>query len=680
LRIITNKPDTQTFDGWVDLTAMSVTDGDTGFDVSAMVNIPFADNKAALRLVGFHADEPGYIDNVLGPSPGGTFDNTEFAKDDVNSTTVTGGRLALRVAPGDNWKFDLQAAYQKTEADGYGDVDLPENFFDGADIGKLEQLRFGDDRWQDEWYQVALGIEGSLGWADLTVAASFLNRKNQYDADATAYGAYFQYIYAGLNHYDFGGDPQSMSFENSEQDRTSLEIRLATPADSDSRWSGVIGAFYNKSDDHTHFSSNFRDLTTEGIYAFYYMNFYKHRGCTLGQDPDYPYYCAGNVYENLSTSVGYAAPSVVQWDGVYNTELEQVAIFGEATFDVTDRFSVTVGGRWFDIEQDRTVENGNLVPHLDYTTQGPEISCDGLDMFTPSGVQMTEQLCLTGPREHFKSDESGFVPKLTGTFNFTEQNMVYATYSEGFRRGGGNAARSRSIFGSAPFNEFESDLVKNYEIGTKNTFADGRFQLNITAYHMIWEDMQIEAEDPTPGVFTLGLINLAEGEINGVEAFGSWLPTEGMSISATIGYTNAELSKDDILFEGSGAEQFIIKGARLPLTPDKKASVVLDYEFNSELAGSTPSLGITYSYTGDSLASLGGISSTVVVNEVREQSAYSITNLRFGLENDSWSASLYVHNVFNEYAELYFNDRWVQTRLSVNRPRSYGITFRKNFQ
>jgi outer membrane receptor protein involved in Fe transport len=77
---------------------------------------------------------------------------------------------------------------------------------------------------------------------------------------------------------------------------------------------------------------------------------------------------------------------------------------------------------------------------------------------------------------------------------------------------------------------------------------------------------------------------------------------------------------------------------------------------------------------------LAGIASTEVLNAVRVQSAYSLTNLRFGLSADTWSASLFVNNVFNEYAELYFNDRWIQTRLTVNQPRTIGISYRKNFR
>jgi iron complex outermembrane receptor protein len=688
LRIITNKPDTEAFGGWVDLTGSSVTNGGTGYDVSAMVNIPLASNNAALRLVGFYADEAGYIDNVLTSSPGGeffpggTFDNAEFVKKDINETTVTGGRASLRFEPGDNWKIDLQASFQESESTGFGDTDLAENFHDGDDLGELEQARFANEFWNDKWYQASLNIEGSLGIGELTVAATFMNRQVRYEADSTAYMTAWQEFYPYYNIYDFGGDPHAMSFDDSDQDRLSLEVRLATPADSDSRWSGVIGAFYNKTDDHTHFSANVRQLgEAEGVYAFYYLNNYSFDECRGGDfDPNAPYYCL-SYYDNVSNSAGIAAQSVKWWDGVYNSELEQIAVFGEATIDFNDRFSLTVGGRWFDIQTDRTLENGTLVPtNQPFTEQGPEINCDPTGDVTPSGTEITDALCWTGVRNPATSDESGFVPKVTAAFNASDDHMFYATYSEGFRRGGGNAARPTSVFGREPLNQFKSDLVTNYEFGTKNTSANGRFQFNLTVYHMIWEDMQIQVEDPTPNVFTLGMVNVAEAEIDGAEAFISWLATDNFSIDASIGFNDGALSETSILFEGSDSELILEEGQPLPLVPDMKASVNLNYEFGGQLLGSTPRLTLSYNYVGDSFSSLAGIASTEVINPVRVQEAYSITNIRFGLNNKSWSATLFVNNVFDEYAKQFYNDRWIQQRLTVNQPQTVGLNFRKNFQ
>ncbi len=674
LRILTNKPDTNEFDSWVELTGMAVEHGDTGYDVSGMVNIPMANNKLALRLVGFYAEEPGYVDNVLAVSPsgvvenedgdiifpGGTFDNSEFVKDDINDTTVIGGRATLRWAPSDNWTVDVGGIYQKTDADGFGDTDLPEDGFAGASVGEWEQLRFGNDTYEDEWYQFAVTAEGSLGWGDLTIAASFMNRQASYDADSTSYLSAWQDFYPYYNIYDFGGDPQAMSFENSDQDRYSLEVRLATPADSDSRWSGVVGAFYNKSDDHTHFSANVKQYA-EGVPAFYYNNTYAF------------YY---NTY-----FFGPSAPTSKWWDGVYNTELEQVAVFGEVGFDITDWFNLTVGGRWFDIDQDRTLENGTLVATTTpFTVQGPEINCDPLPN-PPHPAVETKEKCWTGARNLAGADESGFVPKVTTTFTVTDDHMLYLTYSEGFRRGGGNAARPASVFGRPPLDTYESDLVKNYEGGFKTTWFDNRLQFNLTVYHMVWEDMQIEAEDPTEGIFTLGTINLSESEIDGVEAFVNWVPLEGLSLTANVGWNDGELSKTAVILDDN--DEVLVeleKGTQLPLVPDWKASAVADYAFNQTLFGTTPSVYLAYQYTGDSVSSLKGIQSIEVVSPVRDQPSYSIVNFRASVEGETWTATFFIDNLFDEYAKQYFNDRWIQTRLSVNQPRTYGITYRKGFK
>ena len=699
LRILTNKPDTTEFDSWIELTGMTVEHGDSGYEFNGMVNIPLASNKLALRLVGFYAEEPGYVDNIQGVNPSGpddlfgargSFDNAAFVEADINQTTVSGGRAMLRWAPSENWTFDLGGIYQKTEADGFGDTDLSEDGHAGDTIGEWEQIRFGAEVWEDEWYQFALTAEGSLGWGDLTIAASFMNRQASYAADSTAYISAWNEFYPDkviYNIYDFGGDPQAMSFDVSDQDRYSLEIRLATPADSDSRWGAVGGLFYNKSDDHTHFSANIRQLDeVDPLYPYYlanrsayYNNYIAHHYCRGGYEP-LPIGCASMIYDPTAVDAGpYVTPTVKWWDGVYNTELEQIAVFGEVNIDITDWFNLTLGGRYFDIQLDRSVENGTLVAtNTPFTVQGPEIVCDEISAPTPipgGETIKTQQLCATGPRNPATADETGFVPKITTAFNVGDDKMIYATYSEGFRRGGGNAARAASIFGRPPNDTYESDLVKNYEIGTKTTWANGRFQFNLTAYHMVWEDMQIEAEDPTPNIFTLGTVNLAEAEIDGVEAFIDWVPTDGLSLNATVGWNDGEVSEDSSF---SGID--IAKGTPLPLSPDWKTSIVADYVFNASLWGTTPSLYLAYMYTGESVNSLLGIQSIETQKPVRVQEDYSIVNFRAALQGETWTATFFIDNVTDEYAQAFFNDRWIQTRLSVNRPRTFGITYRKSFR
>ena len=96
LRVITNKPDPSGFAAWTEGQVTSVDGGGTGYDVSAMVNVPLVQDKLSLRLVGFAAEDAGFIDNVLADSQGGTFDNANVVDKDVNSAETIGGRAALR--------------------------------------------------------------------------------------------------------------------------------------------------------------------------------------------------------------------------------------------------------------------------------------------------------------------------------------------------------------------------------------------------------------------------------------------------------------------------------------------------------------------------------------------------------------------------------------------------------
>ena len=355
-----------------------------------------------------------------------------------------------------------------------------------------------------------------------------------------------------------------------------------------------------------------------------------------------------------------------------------MAIFGEIGVDFTDWFNLTVGGRWFDIDQDRTLENGTLVAtSTPFNVQGPEINCDPLPDPLPHPAVETEDKCWTGARNLAGADESDFVPKVTTTFKVTDDHLLYLTYSEGFRRGGGNAARPASVFGRPPLETYESDLVKNYEAGFKTTWLDNQLQFNLTAYRMVWEDMQIEAEDSTPGIFTLGIINLSEAEIDGVEAFVNWVPLEGLALTANVGWNDGEISEVSPV---AGTDITLEKGTPLPLVPDWKASVVADYSFSGDLWGTTPSVYLSYEYTGESVNSLAGVQSIETVNPVRTQDDYSLVNFRFALTGETWTATLWIDNLFDEYAQQYFNDRWIQTRLSVNRPRTFGITYRKGFK
>jgi outer membrane receptor protein involved in Fe transport len=199
IRIITNKPDPSKFEASYDLEGNSVEDGDIGYLFEGMVNIPLGD-RAAVRLVGFHKEDAGFIDNVAGSytfnnanvragltDPAAiaeaadiTITNDNVAKDDFNEATTQGLRAALGIDLNDNWTMTATVMRQELDSKGVWDHDPTE-------VGDLEVVRFLPDSNEDEWTQSSLVVEGQIGGMSLTYAGSYMEREVEGRADYSLY-------------------------------------------------------------------------------------------------------------------------------------------------------------------------------------------------------------------------------------------------------------------------------------------------------------------------------------------------------------------------------------------------------------------------------------------------------------------------------------------------------------
>jgi len=651
LRIITNKPDPGLFDAWVEGTvAQPEHSNDQDTDISGMVNIPLFNNKVGIRLVGFREDEAGYIDNVLGLSQPDEwrqaridsgylpvrprFDNAGKAKEDINSSTFTGGRAALRWLVNDDWTVDVAGIIQNLDQDGFGDTTAGLG-------GDLRQLRFEDETLKDNWYQLSMTIEGSLGFADTVLTGSYFDRDLKYEADATSYQHDFDQKYNPVYYaiYDFTGHPRASAVQDQKDERWTFEGRLSTPDDSGSRWSGLVGFFYSKLDRKQLFTSTTRDFSDTEYYA--------NQGYT------YLSYLANSPYYNPNYDKFHNTPSDNWFFGAYDLTVEQTAVFGEVTFAATDKLSFTAGARWFEYDQDVTLRQGALMggnhPNLE------------TDYFTNN--------------ESTSANDSDWVPKLNVTYQFTDDAMGYVTYSEGFRRGGTNAVRASSVLPRS----YDPDKLKNYELGFKSTWFGNTLSWNSVLYRMEWNDMQIQVNDPD--IFSLGIVNFSEAQVDGFETEISWLPAEGLEINANGAWINAEISKDDVI---TGVDGVVVaevsNGTQLPITPEWKASMSVQYTFQSTLLGGEPYARVDWSYVGNSLNSLDGTESIVFTQGPTTQPSYNIGNFRCGIDAEKWEGTLYVDNVTDKVAKQFYNNRWgSQQRISVNKPRTVGVTLRWKF-
>jgi hypothetical protein len=201
---------------------------------------------------------------------------------------------------------------------------------------------------------------------------------------------------------------------------------------------------------------------------------------------------------------------------------------------------------------------------------------------------------------------------------------------------------------------------------------------------MTWDDIQIQVEDPQPGVFALAVVNFPQARIQGGDGEVQWLAMENLTLGASLSYIDAELSKSSTLcFPQDGGGQVCLppahEGTRLPLTPDWKATFSFDYNFSQQLWNASPFFRFDYSYIGESVNSLSGFESVTFGNRSNKLDAYDEGNLQMGLESSKWTFTFAVDNIWDERAEQFLNNRWGSPRISINHPRTYGLTFRYSF-
>ena len=128
LRIITKKPEMNSFDIIADVSGRNGSEGEDSYDQSIVINLPLIEDRLALRLVGFSAKDGGFIDNVFGhtpdtdttgktlPSGFGNLDNAHVVEKNWNESKVDGWRAALRWEINDDWTATFSALSQKTNS------------------------------------------------------------------------------------------------------------------------------------------------------------------------------------------------------------------------------------------------------------------------------------------------------------------------------------------------------------------------------------------------------------------------------------------------------------------------------------------------------------------------------------------------------------------------------------
>jgi iron complex outermembrane receptor protein len=240
--------------------------------------------------------------------------------------------------------------------------------------------------------------------------------------------------------------------------------------------------------------------------------------------------------------------------------------------------------------------------------------------------------------------------KTTGFANVnwyvTEEIMLFATWSSGYKSGGFN-----SQGGAAPLGErriFDPEETTNYELGVKSTLLDGSMTANVTLFRTDLDDFQDRAFDGLSFV----VVNAGELRQQGVEVDINWTPIEPLRIIAGIGYLDSEYLE----FEGApplpGGEAQDLTGERRNFSPEWQTSLVADW---TQAFGNGMEWFVGGSWSWVDEQNVGTSSNN---NPQTVQDSYSLLNANVGLRSASgnWDVTLFGYNLTDEdYCGSIFN-------------------------
>ena len=659
IRMITNKPDHDGVYGEVEGSFADTRSGDNSFEGAGVLNLPLVDDVLSMRLVGYTKSHGGYVDNVLGSSLAGNFDNADVVEDNFNEWELHGGRAAFKWHISDRWQALLAVVTEHSASDGSWETDPL--------LGDYKITRFVDEFRDEDWYSAALTIDGDLGFADLSMTYAHFDRNIVYELDGNTYSqSRDRYNYGLYRELYNAGDPNYVNHNlfplyynnylpasvvnDQSQKRDSLEIRLTSKKDRGGRFHWVAGAYY------------------EEVYDdwFYYTHVPGFSGTTAFETANtYAYYNAGNdaiEYPLAPTDIGYS--------NTLDRSVEQLAVFGEFDYDLTDRLTLSAGVRWAKFERDE-FENFQFPQGLPGFVGGNSPGFAG--GFESDGS-------FNG-----KGDNSDLIYKLGARYQIDNDRMVYALFSQGFRLGGQNSPRAAAT-GLVP-QEYDPDFLDNYEIGLKSHWLNNTLQLNVSAFYMEWRDYQSETFAINGTWWLNGKVNAESAETTGVELQADWQATDRLEVSASLFLADPQFA-GDFLDPIDPTSLNIRDGMPMPGSPEQKAFLGVTYTI-PDMAGGSFFIYYDIAYQSETWNSTGSI----LANDrqgLAKAWDYSNLSLAYEHHDNGWSAQLFVENLFdqqtyswvdtfdNENADLFGDPRWHNLRV-LDRPRTVWLTLKKAF-
>jgi outer membrane receptor protein involved in Fe transport len=520
IKLVTNAPKLNHFEGAAQTTLSDTDGGGFNYGGSAMVNLPLADDVAAIRLVGTYKNNAGFIDyNTVSPFPLGPNDGTcafgSCVRGNVAAAPVTqetrnanwehlaGGRASGLLRLADSLDINLMVMHQRIDMGGFNQVDIPP----GPSVSLTHYQPFPiAEPYSDSFTLYSATLQYALDFAQVTSATSYWTRDSEFTGDNSETFQSLWSAFYGLN------DLVPVGYENHDHSQQlTQELRVASTGSGPFQW--IVGGFL----------ANFTSVFNQ--------------------------YVANPAYAPFSTGGVDANPLGVEYQANNPYHVKQYAVFGEGSYRVTDSLKATVGLRWYKYD---------TVMH-----------------FEQSGV-FSQTGNLTAYTGQVATSETGVNPKFNLAYTPTGDLTVYGTISKGFRPGGVNLPVPTNICGSQVPLSYSPDSLWNYEVGEKERFADGRLTVNADVYYVRWQNVQQYLTLPCGFPYSA---NAGTAESYGPEVEVSAKVTPDLIFSVNGTYTNARITSVNSNVQGLtiGPSKVITDGILLENVPKYTANFALTY-------------------------------------------------------------------------------------------------------
>jgi iron complex outermembrane recepter protein len=320
-----------------------------------------------------------------------------------------------------------------------------------------------------------------------------------------------------------------------------------------------------------------------------------------------------------------------------NSQYEEKALFANATWHFSDRFDLSFGGRW---------------------SQNDQKASQSLDGLLVGGLTTYDEV---------KSSESPFTWSVSPRYEFTDKTSAYLRVATGFRPGGPNVLPPGAPPGTPM--SYDSDKLTNYELGLRTESASGTFSLDVAAYFLDWQDIQLFAQVNNVGINANG----GTAESKGLEFTAAMRATKGLTLALTGAYTDAFITEDTDPLVGG------VDGDPLPWVPDYSLALSGDYEWDV-FSNSTAYIGGQVAYVGNRTADFSNRDAN---GRIREADAYTTFDLRTGLLLGKLSIELYGQNLTDErgITDILPEGSYPNGAVGIGtiRPRTIGLSLGMRF-